>query len=415
MFSWIAARVRRFLASVEGGVAVQIGVGLAALIGTLGLGTESTFLLFKHRQMQAVADSAALSGAMALSQAFPRDPQSEARAVAARLGFVHGVDQVAITVNVPPVGGAQAGNPGAVEVIVSQPQDLAMMRLFGEDSANVGTRSVAMRNQVGRYCVLALDLAVPSAMAVSNNGVVNMPNCGVAANSNNALAVVLSNNAVINAPLTTRGAWSLANNAKLNGNPLIQHGPLIPDPYASVPLQSPPPCTAQSGSGSNNITRNLTPGRFCAGWDFKNNVTLNLASGIYYIDSKMSIKNNVTVRGTGVTIVVNGNYPIDIENNAVLNISAPTSGAYAGLAFFGRRDGSPLVVQKFSNNAVLNISGAVYFPNQIVEFDNNGATTAQSCTHVIGRIIRLMNNVELKNDCEDTGVRPISPPAQLVE
>jgi hypothetical protein len=73
------------------------------------------------------------------------------------------------------------------------------------------------------------------------------------------------------------------------------------------------------------------------------------------------------------------------------------------------------VVQKFSNNTVLNIQGTVYFPNQIVEFDNNGATTADGCTHVIGRMVRLMNNAALMNDCDDTGVKPISPPAQLVE
>jgi hypothetical protein len=415
MFSWFATLVRRLLTSGEGSVAVQIAVGLMAVIGTLGLGTESTFLLFKHRQMQSVSDSAALSGAMALSQAFPRDPQSEARAVAARLGYVHGVNQVAVTVNVPPANGAQAGNPDAVEVIVSQPQDLAMMRLFGNDSANVGTRSVALRNETGRFCILALDLLAPSAMFVSNNAVVSTPSCGVAVNSDNVLALVMNNNAAINGPLTTRGSWSLANNAELNGSPLIQHGPLIADPYAGVQLQSAPACTGQSGSGSNNITRDLTPGHFCSGWDFKNNVTLNLAPGTYFVDSKMEIKNNVIVNGTGVTLVVNGNYAIDINNNAVLNISAPANGNYAGIAFFGRRDGTSTVLQKFSNNTVMNIQGAVYFPNQILEFDNNGATTAEGCTHVIGRMVRTMNNVELKNDCEDTGVKPISPPAQLVE
>jgi hypothetical protein len=92
MFSRITTLIQKLLTSADGGVAVQIGVGLAALIGTLGLGTESTFLLFKHRQMQSVADSAALSGAMALSQEYPRDPRSEARAVAGRLGYVHGVN-----------------------------------------------------------------------------------------------------------------------------------------------------------------------------------------------------------------------------------------------------------------------------------------------------------------------------------
>jgi hypothetical protein len=415
MFSRIPTLVRRLLTSTHGGVAVQIGIGLTALIGTLGLGTESTFLLFKHRQMQSVADSAALSGAMALSQEFPRDPRSEARAVAGRLGYVHGVDQVAVTVNVPPASGAQAGNPDAVEVIVSQPQDLAMMRLFGDESANVGTRSVAIRRDIGRYCILALDMAAARAMFVSNNAEVSTLDCGVAINSNSQQALVMNNNAVINGSVTTRGAWSLANNAALNGSPHIQHGPLIADPYGDVALQAAPPCTAQSGSGSNNITRNLTPGHFCSGWDFKNNVTLNLAAGTYYVDSKMSLNNNVVVNGTGVTLVVNGNYAMDISNNAVLNVSAPTSGQYAGLVFFGRRDGSPSVVQKFSNNTVLNIQGAVYFPNQIVEFDNNGATTADGCTHVIGRMVRLMNNAALLNDCDDTGVKPISPPAQLVE
>jgi hypothetical protein len=147
-------------------------------------------------------------------------------------------------------------------------------------------------------------------------------------------------------------------------------------------------------------------------------VTLNLAAGNYYIDSQLSLKNNVVINGNsggGVTLIINGNYTIDIENNATLNLSAPTSGGYAGLVFFGKRDGTSTVLQKFSNNTVLNITGAIYFPNQILEVDNNGTTAAQGCTHVIGRMIRMMNNATLKNDCEGTGVKPISPPAQLVE
>jgi hypothetical protein len=410
--------VESVLSSTKGGVAVQIGVGLGALIGMLGLGTESTFLIYKHRQMQSVSDSAALSGAMALSQAWPRDPISEARAVAARLGYVHGADQVTIAVNAPPTTGPYAGNQGAVEVIVSQPQDLAMMALFGTDSANVGTRSVALRNTTGRFCVLALDNNVAEAMYVSNNAVIADPNCGVAINSSSSSALYMRNNAVINGPVNTRGGFSLATNAELNGSPLTEHGPMIADPYADVQLQSPPPCTGQSGSGSNNVTRDLTPGRFCSGWDFKNNVTLNLASGNYYIDSQLSLKNNVILNGAssgGVTLIVNGNYAIDIENNATLNLTAPSSGDYAGLVFFGKRDGTSTVLQKFSNNTVLNITGAVYFPNQILEFDNNGTTAAQGCTHVIGRMVRMMNNATLKNDCEDTGVKAISPPAVLVE
>ena len=415
MLSRTASAILRPVTSERGSVAVQIGVGLAVLIGMAGLGTEGSFLLYKHRQMQSVSDSAALSGAMALSQADSRGPESEARAIAAGLGFGHGAAQVAVTVNVPPASGAYAGNAEAVEVILAQPQDLLIMRLFGDAAVNVGTRSVALRDDRGRFCILALDPAAAQAMHLSNNAVIPNTECGVAVNSTSNSALYMRNNAAINGRVTTRGGWDLANNAALNGSPLEQHGPSIVDPYANVQLQAAPACTAQSGSGSNNVTRNLTPGHFCGGWTFANNVVLNLAAGTYYIDSKLSIKNNVTVNGTGVTLVVNGNYAIDIGNNVTLDIAAPTSGDYAGLAFFGLRNATSSVLQKFSNNTVLNIQGAVYFPNQILEFDNNGATTSQGCTHVIARMVRMMNNVELKNDCAGTGVRPISPPAHLVE
>lgn len=406
--------VERVLSSTKGSVAVQIGVGLGALVGMLGLGTESTFLIYKHRQMQSVSDSAALSGVMALSQAWPRDPVSEGRAVAARLGYVHGAEQVTVTVNTPPASGVYAGNASAVEVTVSQPQDLTIMALFGTDSANVGTRSVALRNSTGRFCVLALDNSAAQAMYLSNNAELPDDTCGVAVNSNSSTAVHMRNNAVIEGPVNTRGETDLANNAEINGA-LTEHGPMIADPYADVEHQAAPSCTSQQSTGKNNLTLNFTPGRWCSGWDFMNNVTVNLAAGTYYIDSKLAIKNNVVINGTGVTLIVNGNYAMDIGNNAVLNVSAPTSGAYQGLVFFGRRDGTSTVLQKFSNNTVLNITGAVYFPNQILEFDNNGTTAAQGCTHVIGRMVRIMNNAMLKNDCDGTGVEPISAAAQLVE
>ena len=416
MFGRISTRVQRLLSCREGSVAIQIGIGLAVLAGTVGLGTEGTVLIYKHRQMQSAADSAALSGAMALTQVYPRDPQSEARAVAARLGFVHGANAANVIVNVPPLSGGQVGNAGAVEVVISQPQDLALLRMFGGDSVNVGTRSVATRSATGRFCILALDMTSNQSMYVSNNAALTDPNCGVAVNSNSNTALVLSNNAAIYGPVVTRGAFSLSNNAHLWGDPLIQHGAAVQDPYADVQLQTPPACTGELGSGSNNVTRNLTAGHFCSGWDFKNNVTLNLAPGTYYIDSKLSLKNNVVVNATGgVTLVVNGNYAMDIANNATINLTAPTSGDYAGMAFFGRRDATSTVLQKFSNNAILNIEGAIYFPNQILEIDNNGTTHSNGCTHAVARKIQFMNNATLSNNCEGTGVKPIGPPPQLVE
>jgi hypothetical protein len=58
----------------------------------------------------------------------------------------------------------------------------------------------------------------------------------------------------------------------------------------------------------------------------------------------------------------------------------------------------------------------IYFPSQIVRFQNNGITGTSQCTQVVARIIQIENNVNLDNHCADTGVKPIGGAlSQLVE
>ena len=64
---------------------------------------------------------------------------------------------------------------------------------------------------------------------------------------------------------------------------------------------------------------------------------------------------------------------------------------------------------------MLNIKGVVYFPSQTIEFDNNGTTLANGCTHVIGKLIKVMNNVRLENNCAGTGVTPMGNTRYVVE
>jgi Flp pilus assembly protein TadG len=404
--------------SERGSVAIQLGLMMIVILGMVALGVEITFALYKHRQMQSAADSAALGGATALMRGYPADFTIESHAIAAAAGFVNGVNNVTVTVNRPPTLGPQTGNNNAVEVFVSQPQYLGLVALFREGLFQVGTRAVALVGSANLYCVLALDPSAARAVYLRNNVTVGNPDCGVAVNSSSDAALYLRNNAAINGPVSVHGSWSLDNNAELNGNPVINHGPIVIDPYAVVALQPIPSCTSQSAKANNNVTIDLDPGHFCNGWDFKNNVTVNLAPGAYYIDKEMDFGNNVIVNGTGgVTLVINSDYPVTFTNNAQVNITAPSSGPYAGLAFFGLRDARASTVHTFDNNTVMNIKGVIYFPNQIIEFNNNGSTTPGGCTQVIGRIVRFYNNVWLDANCDATGVKPIggNTLSQLVE
>ena len=67
----------------RGSVAVITAIVLLALLGFAGLGTDITFALYKHRQMQSIAGAAAMGGATAMMTGHPASPATEARAIAA--------------------------------------------------------------------------------------------------------------------------------------------------------------------------------------------------------------------------------------------------------------------------------------------------------------------------------------------
>jgi len=58
-------------------VAVHIGLMMIAIMGMAALGTEMMYLLYQQRQIQAVADASALSGATAVALHFPSHARSE--------------------------------------------------------------------------------------------------------------------------------------------------------------------------------------------------------------------------------------------------------------------------------------------------------------------------------------------------
>lgn len=412
MFSnWLAA-----LKSNRASVAVQTALVLVALIGMVALGTEMVFLLYKHRQMQSAADAAATGAVTAMLAGAPSDFRTEALAIAANAGFTDGADGVTVAINNPPAIGPYTDDDGAVEVIVSQPQTLGLVNLFRSGIFNVGARSVAKADIAASYCVLALDSSASAALEVRNNASVVNPNCGVAVNSASATALKLDNNAGIYGAIRVHGGTTLANGAYVNSKTLQTYAAVTSDPYAARTIQTPPACTSQSGTVGNSATKNYTPGHFCNGWSFGNSAIINLAAGAYYIDTKLQLGNNNVITGTGgVTLIINGNYGINISNGAHLTLTAPASGPYSGIAVMGGRTATRTVSQVFSNNASINVFGAIYFPNQIIDFQNNGATGVGRCTEVIGRIVYISNNVALDNQCSG-GVLPIaSSKSQLVQ
>jgi len=389
----------------DGSVAIQLALLLTAVLGMMALGIEITFLVYKHRQMQSAADAAAFNAAVAKKTGYPADFTLEARAATASVGYVNGTNSVSIGVNSPPHVGNYTANTGAVEVVVSQPQTLGLISLFQSSLFSVGARAVALPGDTGTYCVLALDPTASGAIRILNNGVVASTTCGVAVNSNNSTALILDNNASIYGPVSVVGSYSLGSGANLFDRtapyPKTNAAP-VTDPYAGITLSATGATARTQPTCTSSCT--LQPGSYAAGLNIPNGATVTLAAGVYYIGTRLTLGNTVTMNASaGVTIVINGNFAIGLGNGVNMTLTAPASGATAGLAMASIRTASSSVTQVFSNNAIVNLTGAMYFPNQTLEFDNNATINTPVCGQLIARVVRLQNNANLKNACGGTG------------
>ncbi len=188
-----------------------------------------------------------------------------------------------------------------------------------------------------------------------------------------------------------------------------------PDPFAGLPDPPTgiPPCQVSNQAcnvNSGNAATLLKPGVvFTQGVDLSN-VTINLAPGNYYFAGALRLQGNATLTGTGVTlffVCANSNQAskpcsqgggkgfIEAQNSGnKLDITAPTTGPYAGMAIYFDRNNSQGTAPKFSgNNSTYTIRGNIYAyggkftgdGNRLVEVygqiytqwweDNGGGTT----------------------------------------
>lgn len=407
---------RDFVRDTRGSVAMAMGVALSVLMGMVALGTEISFIEFKQRQMQATADAAALSAAMAKNKGYPLDFELEAKAIAASSGFISGVDQTVITVNSPPLSGSQTQNSDAVEVIIQQPQTLRLVSLFTSASFDTEARAVAIKGQanMGDFCLLALDPAGTYAVDISNGAQLTLNNCGIAINSTASPALSVVGGARIDAKsVSASGMISVSNGGAINATDgVFENQPPIPDPYANVNINVP------SGCMYNNIYYNwsndgavISPGTYCEGLHLLDVIHVTMSPGIYYVKSgQFQVSGGVTLTGTDVTIVLTkntGTYAnVDISGGSNVTLSAPTSGPTAGLLFFADRNTPTGTKVDFAGGAGMSLTGALYFPTMLAMYSNNAGNTT-SCTQLIAWRMGFVGGSRFNRDCDNTPIRPI--------
>lgn len=381
-------------------VATIFALSLPIVVGAAGFGVETSYWYYNSLKLQATADAAAYAGA--LEQISGSDKPTIV-AAATQSAASNGLGSGTIVVNTPPASGPNMAKK-AVEVIVGQKLDRMFTSIFTQGQVPEQARAVALITNASKACMTALDPTAPQAVLFSGNTTVKVTGCVVMSNSIAQDAIKLQGSAGLQVDcLISAGGVSLSNPVTtLCAAPITQALPAA-DPFADLPAP------AASNPCQNDNKATLSPGTYCSGMTLKGNVTLS--PGVYVVQGDLKINANAAIIGSGVTIFMSGSSTVSMNGNASVKLSAPTSGTYSGVLFYGDRAGNS-ASSTFNGTADSLLTGAIYFPKQQVSYLGNFSGNG-GCTQVVAKTIQWSGNTTINQDCTSLGMRNI-PAAQSV-
>ncbi|PBB77568.1 hypothetical protein CK218_29810, partial [Mesorhizobium sp. WSM3879] len=381
-----------------GNVAVIFALTLPIVVGGAGLGVETSYWYYSSLKLQATADAAAYAGAL---EKVAGSSTAAITTAATQSATDNGLANVTITVHTPPTSGSHMTNK-AVEVILNQSLDRMFTAIFSESKVPERARAVALITDASKACVLALNPSAYQAALFSGNTSVKLTGCSVMSNSAQADAVKVQGSAALQADcLIAVGGVSLGNPVTtVCKSPITQALPAS-DPFSNLPAPAAGnPCKTVNGS---KTSQTLQPGTYCSGMDLKGNVTLQ--PGTYVVQGSLKVNAGAVVSGTGVTLFMSGSNTVSMNGNATVTLSAPTSGTYSGVLFYGDRTGTS-TSSTFNGTASSLLTGAIYFPKQQVNYLGNFSGSG-GCTQVVADKIQWSGSTTIKQNCSSLGMKDI--------
>lgn len=370
----------RYIQCKRGSITVLVALMLPVLIGFAALALDvANFYVVKGR-LQTAADAAALGAAQSISN--PQAAQTVGVQLAnlnvdAGYGPVTGVSDVVLgqynsgtktfAPSVQPYNAVQV--TATRNVMRGNAPTWFLAQLFGAKTLDMEVKAVAAVSQGA--CMIALDPSSTQTFLASGLGKVMVPNCGIYVDSSDADALHQSGNGGISAlDINVVGGYYTAGN--YSPAPKSQR-PYLVDPLASIPEPSPGPCTYFNANINGNAT--IPSGSvICGSTSFRGGTVTFEPGIIYFVNAQVKLSSNVNVVGKDVTIYLDGTTTWDSTGTGNVSLSAPSSGAYAGISIFGSRTG-PIDVMSFTGGKNYSILGTIYLPHDII--DIAGSADAQ--------------------------------------
>lgn len=397
----------RFVREKRANVALMFGLAAPVLLAGVSVGMETGNWYFTQRSLQDAADAAAVAAATNGTQSYG----AEADATAATYGFVDGTNSVVVTSsNTAP---CPTGGDNCYQVTITKPVPLYLAQLlYGGNTTVNGKRGVLLQASATatqgtlsvNLCLLALG---QTQTAIVSNGApdANLAGCSVMSDSS---ATCNGHN--------LGATYGLAHDTN-NGCGITEESnvPSVPDPYAGLASNIPPnTCSSYPQEPTKNKdpalpasnqwsgTQNLSATtEVCGDLQLTGNTTISDTSGpaVLVIENGQLDTNGYTLTtasGSPVTIIFSGDnsgsYTHAPTGGGTINIQAPTSGPWSGVAIYQDPSlTSGVDISAAGNSPTWDITGLVYLPNADVTFSGavNKSSNGASC------FVMVVNNLTI--------------------
>lgn len=383
-----------FISDRRGSIAVTFAMASVVLIVAMGGAVDYAIAARAKSLLQDALDSGTLSAVILTSNNyFAPTPEAERRAEAERV-FGANYSGVPATTTFTFVGDTVRGTATA-EV------PTAFLGIIGINVLRVGATSAAARSIGPPICMLSLSLTAEHGIEIQGTTQLHAVNCAVHANSNSRDALLADGGGTGQAlGFCARGGFAGENwtpEPRTNCN-------YVPDPFEGLAVPSGGTCRQQNDRYQNG-TYYLEPGVYCGGITARANAHLVLAPGVYVMkDGPLTLMAQSTFSGDGVTVYFTGaGAVLDHRSGAAIDITAPTTGDYAGIAFAQNPDASEGLVSTLAGGPDIRIVGSLYYPTQTLDLRGGADYSALSpyMPMVADRFI-IRGNAELKVEVDLT-------------
>ena len=382
-----------FLGDARGSVSIALAFLIPVVIGSVGLAVEASYWQMHQRAMQNASDSAAVAAAMEGNTNY----QAVGKAVAAQYGFVDGAGNVAVVVSKSSSAAGCTSNCYAVAI--SDQVRLFLSPVVGyhgtstvndTPATSVDSGAVATQQAGASFCILAL--ATSGAEGITTNGApkADLQHCNVMSDT-----TATCNGHNLNADF---GEAHGTNNGC--GNTQLSNVPIVTDPYSGLASNIPsdpcggsypvepakkknpalPAANQWSGAYSFGAVKVV-----CGDQQLTGDTTIT-SNTVLVIENGQLDTNGHTLSGSSLTVVFSGtnnaSYMHIPTGGGTLDITAPTSGNWSGVAIYQNPSLTTNVnISYAGNNPTWNLSGLVYLPHSSVTFSGavNKSSKGQTC------------------------------------